>query len=285
MSRKKITILIIFLIFSFNIQSNQVNKILYASWDKPDVEILYTLPKEINNQTKVLFIIHGNSRDVKKYLNLWLEDAKDKNVILVAPHFTKENYPNFGTLQIAKSSGKILNDQSNNLTNSISSFFTYFKSKYNLESSTYRIFGFSAGSQFVHRYLMYGKDTRTEKAVLGSAGWYTFLNEEKYPYGTKNMPIEKERYEWFLSRRVLFILGNKDNDPNHPTLNLSKGAKKQGNNRYERGQNYFDNLLNFSQKNKIPFRWRYKVVPSLDHNTEMLSKNAIPFLLEDLSYN
>lgn len=285
MSRKKITILIIFLIFSFNIQSNQVNKILYASWDKPDVEIFYTLPKEINNQTKVLFIIHGNSRDVKKYLNLWLEDAKDKNVILVAPHFTKENYPNFGTLQIAKSSGKILNDQSNNLTNSISSFFTYFKSKYNLESSTYRIFGFSAGSQFVHRYLMYGKDTRTEKAVLGSAGWYTFLNEEKYPYGTKNMPIEKERYEWFLSRRVLFILGNKDNDPNHPTLNLSKGAKKQGNNRYERGQNYFDNLLNFSQKNKIPFRWRYKVVPSLDHNTEMLSKNAIPFLLEDLSYN
>tara|TARA_Y200000002_G_scaffold104761_1_gene85402 strand:+ start:200 stop:1057 length:858 start_codon:yes stop_codon:yes gene_type:complete len=285
MFRKKITILIIFLIFSFNIQSNQVNKILYASWDKPDVEILYTLPKEINNQTKVLFIIHGNSRDVKKYLNLWLEDAKDKNVILVAPHFTKENYPNFGTLQIAKSSGKILNDQSNNLTNSISSFFTYFKSKYNLESSTYRIFGFSAGSQFVHRYLMYGKDTRTEKAVLGSAGWYTFLNEEKYPYGTKNMPIEKERYEWFLSRRVLFILGNKDNDPNHPTLNLSKGAKKQGNNRYERGQNYFDNLLNFSQKNKIPFRWRYKVVPSLDHNTEMLSKNAIPFLLEDLSYN
>ena len=285
MSRKKITILIIFLIFSFNIQSNQVNKILYASWDKPDVEIFYTLPKEINNQTKVLFLIHGNSRDVKKYLNLWLEDAKDKNVILVAPHFTKENYPNFGTLQIAKSSGKILNDQSNNLTNSISSFFTYFKSKYNLESSTYRIFGFSAGSQFVHRYLMYGKDTRTEKAVLGSAGWYTFLNEEKYPYGTKNMPIEKERYEWFLSRRVLFILGNKDNDPNHPTLNLSKGAKKQGNNRYERGQNYFDNLLNFSQKNKIPFRWRYKVVPSLDHNTEMLSKNAIPFLLEDLSYN
>ncbi len=285
MFRKKFTILIIFLIFSFNIQSNQINKILYASWDKPDVEILYTLPKEINNQTKVLFIIHGNSRDVKKYLNLWLEDAKDKNVILVAPHFSKENYPNFGTLQIAKSSGKILNDQSNNLTNSISSFFTYFKSKYNLESSTYRIFGFSAGSQFVHRYLMYGKDTRTEKAVLGSAGWYTFLNEEKYPYGTKNMPIEKERYEWFLSRRVLFILGNKDNDPNHPTLNLSKGAKKQGNNRYERGQNYFDNLLNFSQKNKIPFRWRYKVVPSLDHNTEMLSKNAIPFLLEDLSYN
>lgn len=285
MFRKKFTILIIFLIFSFNIQSNQINKILYASWDKPDVEILYTLPKEINNQTKVLFIIHGNSRDVKKYLNLWLEDAKDKNVILVAPHFTKENYPNFGTLQIAKSSGKILNDQSNNLTNSISSFFTYFKSKYNLESSTYRIFGFSAGSQFVHRYLMYGEDTGTEKAVLGSAGWYTFLNEEKYPYGTKNMPIEKERYEWFLSRRVLFILGNKDNDPNHPTLNLSKGAKKQGNNRYERGQNYFDNLLNFSQKNKIPFRWRYKVVPSLDHNAEMLSKNAIPFLLEDLSYN
>ena len=281
---KKSLIYILFFFFSTEILSDNVQRVLYASWDKPDVEILYRLPKEINENTKVIFIIHGNSRDVERYINLWLEPSKDKNVILVAPHFTRSNYSNFGTLQIARSSGKILKNQSNNLKNSLSLFFTYFKNKYNLQTSTYSIFGFSAGSQFAHRYLLFSDDIQVDRVVLGSAGWFTFLNNEPYPYGMRNMPIERERYEWYLSREVLFILGAKDNDPNHESLNNSKGAKQQGSNRFERGQNYFKNLVIFSEENKIAFRWRYKVIEDLDHSTSAISENAFPFLLEGLDY-
>ncbi len=281
---KKSLIYILFFFFSTEILSDNVQRVLYASWDKPDVEILYRLPKEIDENTKVIFIIHGNSRDVERYINLWLEPSKDKNVILVAPHFTRSNYSNFGTLQIARSSGKILKNQSNNLKNSLSLFFTYFKNKYNLQTSTYSIFGFSAGSQFAHRYLLFSDDIQVDRVVLGSAGWYTFLNNEPYPYGMRNMPIERERYEWFLSREVLFILGAKDNDPNHESLNNSKGAKQQGSNRFDRGQNYFKNLVIFSEENEIAFRWRYKVIDDLDHSTSAISENAFPFLLEGLDY-
>ncbi len=281
---KKSLIYILFFFFSTEILSDNVQRVLYASWDKPDVEILYRLPKEINENTKVIFIIHGNSRDVERYINLWLEPSKDKNVILVAPHFTRLNYSNFGTLQIARSSGKILKNQSNNLKNSLSLFFTYFKNKYNLQTSTYSIFGFSAGSQFAHRYLLFSDDIQVDRVVLGSAGWYTFLNDEPYPYGMRNMPIERERYEWYLSREVLFILGAKDNDPNHESLNNSKGAKQQGSNRFERGQNYFKNLVIFSEENEIAFRWRYKVIDDLDHSTSAISENAFPFLLGGLDY-
>ena len=281
---KKSLIYILFFFFSSEIASDKVQRILYASWDKPDVEILYRLPKEINQNTKVIFIIHGNSRDVERYINLWLEPSKDKNVILVAPHFTRSNYSNFGTLQITRSSGKILKNQSNNLKNSLSSFFTYFKNKYDLQTSTYSIFGFSAGSQFTHRYLLFSDDIQVDRVVLGSAGWYTFLNDEPYPYGMRDMPIERERYEWYLSKEVLFILGAKDNDPNHESLNNSKGAKQQGSNRFERGQNYFKNLVIFSEENEIAFRWRYKVIDDLDHSTSAISENAFPFLLEGLDY-
>ena len=281
---KKSLIYILFFFFSTEILSDNIQRVLYASWDKPDVEILYRLPKEIDENTKVIFIIHGNSRDVERYINLWLEPSKDKNVILVAPHFTRSNYSNFGTLQIARSSGKILKNQSNNLKNSLSLFFTYFKNKYNLQTSTYSIFGFSAGSQFAHRYLLFSDDIQVDRVVLGSAGWYTFLNNEPYPYGMRNMPIERERYEWYLSREVLFILGAKDNDPNHESLNNSKGAKQQGSNRFERGQNYFKNLVIFSEENEIAFRWRYKVIDDLDHSTSAISENAFPFLLEGLDY-
>ena len=284
MNIKKKLFYSLFLFFATELYSDVINKVIYASWDKPDVELLYSLPKEINENTKVLFIIHGNSRDAESSLKQWKEISINKNIILIAPHFVKSSYPNFWTLQMAKSSGKMLKDQSNNLKNSLSSFFTYFKNKYDLQTSTYSIFGFSAGSQFTHRYLLFSDDIQVDRVVLGSAGWYTFLNNEPYPYGMRNMPIERERYEWYLSREVLFILGAKDNDPNHESLNNSKGAKQQGSNRFERGQNYFKNLVIFSEENEIAFRWRYKVIDDLDHSTSAISENAFPFLLEGLDY-
>ena len=275
---------IIFILVSFSINSSAITKTIYASWEKPDVELFYKLPKQINKDTKVLFIIHGASRDVNRYLESWIESAKDKNVILIAPFFSEESFPFFSTLELATSSGKILKNSSKSLTNSISSFYTFFKSKYNLRSDTYLIYGFSGGSQFVHRYMMFGEDTRIEKAAIGSAGWHTFLNDEPFPFGTKNMELNNARKEWFLSREVLFILGKNDDDPNHSSLNSNKEAKKQGMHRYERGQNYFNNLINYSDNSKLPFRWRYMSVEGLDHNVEGMTDAAIPFLLSDLDY-
>jgi len=276
--------LIISLFFSLNILSTDIKKVIYAAWNKPDVELLYKLPKEINKDTKVLFIIHGASRDVNKYLEAWIDDAENKNIILVAPHFTKDSFKYYSTLGLASSSGKMMDDSKTNLSNSIGLFFNIFKSKYSLSTDKYLIFGFSGGSQFVHRYMMYGKDTRIEKAVLGSAGWYTFLNNEPFPFGIKNMPLDKKRIDWFLSREVLFILGKSDNDPNHPTLNSNKKAIEQGEHRYERGQNYFNSLTHYAEQSKTPFRWRYKSVEGLDHNTEEMTDKAISFLIDGLDY-
>ena len=276
--------LIISLFFSLNILSTDIKKVIYAAWNKPDVELLYKLPKEINKDTKVLFIIHGASRDVNKYLEAWIDDAENKNIILVAPHFTKDSFKYYSTLGLASSSGKMMDDSKTNLSNSIALFFNIFKSKYSLSTDKYLIFGFSGGSQFVHRYMMYGKDTRIEKAVLGSAGWYTFLNNEPFPFGIKNMPLDKKRIDWFLSRKVLFILGKSDNDPNHPTLNSNKKAIEQGEHRYERGQNYFNSLTHYAEQSKTPFRWRYKSVEGLDHNTEEMTDKAISFLIDGLDY-
>ena len=147
MNIKKKLFYSLFLFFATELYSDVINKVIYASWDKPDVELLYSLPKEINENTKVLFIIHGNSRDAESSLKQWKDISINKNIILIAPHFVKSSYPNFWTLQMAKSSGKMLKDQSNNLKNSLSSFFTYFQNKLNLKTQTYSVFGYSAGSQ------------------------------------------------------------------------------------------------------------------------------------------
>ncbi|GIS25288.1 MAG: hypothetical protein CM15mP126_5310 [Gammaproteobacteria bacterium] len=83
--------------------------------------------KKVDQNTKVIFVIHGSSRDVKKYISPWLESIENKNIILVAPHFSSTSYPNYALLEMATSSGKILTDQSKHLTDSISAFFTFLK--------------------------------------------------------------------------------------------------------------------------------------------------------------
>lgn len=272
------------ILFSIFVKSSEVQKLIYAAWDKPDVELFYKLPKEINPDTKVLFIIHGGSRDAERHLSYWMDHAKDKNVILIAPHFTKENFPYYQTLGMATFSGKIINDKSQWLDNSIKNFFIFFKNKYSLKNDKYLMFGFSGGAQFIHRYLMYGNDKAIEKAAIGSAGWYTFISNEQFPYGIKNMPIEAGRIEWLLSQEILFLLGSKDNNPNDSSLNKSRGAKKQGKHRLERGDAYFKNLITIGDRFNVPFRWRYKLVEGLDHSTKHMSQAAALFILNDLDY-
>ena len=274
------------LIISLSIftKSSEVQKLTYASWNKPDVELFYKLPKEINSDTKVLFLIHGGSRDAEKYLSYWIDLAENKNVILIAPLFTKKNFPYYQTLGMATFSGKVINDESQWLDNSITNFFIFFKNKYSLKSDNYLMFGFSGGSQFIHRYLMYGNDKAIERAAIGSAGWYTFINGERFPYGIKNMPIEPGRIEWLLSQEILFLLGSKDNNPNDSSLNKSRGAKKQGKHRLERGNAYFKNLIAVGDRFNVPFRWRYKLVAGSDHSTKDMSQTAASFILRDLDY-
>lgn len=271
-------------IVSNTLNASQINQVTFAAWNKPDVELLFVTPKLINQDTEVLFIIHGSSRDAKGYLELWLEKSKNMNVILIAPHFTKIHFPYYSTLGMATHSGKIIEDDNKLLNNSLSNFYSYFKNKYKLENVNYRVFGFSGGSQFVHRYLMYGVDKNISRAALGSAGWYTFINDDKFPYGIKNMPLEPGRIEWLLSSKVLFFLGDKDDDSKHRTLNKALGAMKQGSHRYDRGLNYFDSLTSIGERFDIPFRWSFKLIKGVDHNKEIMSKSAMDFMLADLEY-
>ena len=177
--------------------ADSFNKLTFSLWSKPDIEIFYSLPVEIDEDTKVLFVIHGASRTAESYFTKWYEYTNNKNIILIAPKFDKAAFPSYNSLVVDKKlaqgkgckyeySGYCLepqNNPSNSLSDSISLIFDYFRSRFDIQENSYRIYGHSGGSQFVHRYLLFGQDARAEKAVMANAGWYTFLKDINYPYG------------------------------------------------------------------------------------------------------
>ena len=279
----KILIAASVLILSFELSARQIQKITFSYWEKPDIDIFYSSPKSINANTKLLFLMHGGSRAAEKYINDWISFSKDRNVVLVAPEFSKKYYPEYAFLMMSKENGKSLNDESLYINNSLGLLFDFFKAKLKLSTSNYRLYGHSGGSQFVHRYLLLSNDTRIEKAAMANAGFYTFLDDEiTYPFGTKKMKISDERIKWFYRLKGGVFLGSADNDSNHESLPRMRKARKQGKNRLERGKNFFNDLVKYGVDNNLPFRWRFQIVSNVGHSNIGMSMAASEFLLEDL---
>ena len=44
------------------LHASQISQLTFAAWNKPDVKLLFVMPKIIDKNTEVLFIIHGASR-------------------------------------------------------------------------------------------------------------------------------------------------------------------------------------------------------------------------------
>ncbi len=279
----KILIAASVLILSFELSARQIQKITFSYWEKPDIDIFYSSPKSINANTKLLFLMHGGSRAAEKYINDWISFSKDRNVVLVAPEFSKKYYPEYAFLMMSKENGKSLNDESLYINNSLGLLFDFFKAKLKLSTSNYRLYGHSGGSQFVHRYLLLSNETRIEKAAMANAGFYTFLDDEiTYPFGTKKMKISDERIKWFYRLKGGVFLGSADNDSNHESLPRMRKARKQGKNRLERGKNFFEDLVKYGVDNNLPFRWRFQIVSNVGHSNIGMSMAASEFLLEDL---
>ncbi len=279
----KILIAASVLILSFELSARQIQKITFSYWEKPDIDIFYSSPKSINANTKLLFLMHGGSRAAEKYINDWISFSTDRNVVLVAPEFSKKYYPEYAFLMMSKENGKSLNDESLYINNSLGLLFDFFKAKLKLSTSNYRLYGHSGGSQFVHRYLLLSNDIRIEKAAMANAGFYTFLDDEiTYPFGTKKMKISDERIKWFYRLKGGVFLGSADNDSNHESLPRMRKARKQGKNRLERGKNFFEDLVKYGVDNNLPFRWRFQIVSNVGHSNIGMSMAASEFLLEDL---
>ena len=279
----KILIAASVLILSFELSARQIQKITFSYWEKPDIDIFYSSPKSINANTKLLFLMHGGSRAAEKYINDWISFSKDRNVVLVAPEFSKKYYPEYAFLMMSKENGKSLNNESLYINNSLGLLFDFFKAKLKLSTSNYRLYGHSGGSQFVHRYLLLSNETRIEKAAMANAGFYTFLDDEiTYPFGTKKMKISDERIKWFFRLKGGVFLGSADNDSNHESLPRMRKARKQGKNRLERGKNFFEDLVKYGVDNNLPFRWRFQIVSNVGHSNIGMSMAASEFLLEDL---
>lgn len=209
---------------------------VYAFFDfKPvsgkAMDVYYYKPQGDASKMPILFVMHGVLRNADTYRDNWVELADKYKILIIVPQFTQANFRGdrgyaFGNVQ-AKSGE--LNDPSIWSLTLIDKIFDVLVKQTNSKQTKYDLFGHSAGSQFVHRFIIFTEKNKANRVVTANAGSYTMLdNQVNYPFGIKGVDINDDRLKLLLQKDLVVQLGDKDIDPNHKQLPKSEEAMKQG---------------------------------------------------------
>ena len=258
------------------------------SFNNMDIEVFYHVPTSYTASSKVVFALHGGSRDAEGIRNNMIQKSIDYNFILIAPKFSSSNFSlgdgyNLGNVYVDgdNPSTNTLNDENEWSFSIIEPLFDSVKSSLSIESEKYNLFGFSAGAQFVHRFIQFNPNARFNKVVAGAAGWYTVPNNSiPFPYGYQNSILISTNLNNLLSSDLHIQVGALDNNPNSAGLRHNEYADAQGLNRVTRAVHFFETGQNIAESSNYNFNWSLHIIQGAGHNLIPNSENAC-----DLMFN
>ena len=156
----------------------------------------YYMPAVPNTDTPIVIVMPGASRDGPRYHSDWVPEAERYGFLLLVPEFGIDHYPgsamyNLGNMFTEEHGGDPV-DESKWTFTAIEHLFEYVKTATGITRERFLLYGHSAGSQFVHRFLFFRPNAPVERAVAANAGWYTLPVETlAWPYGLDGSEAER----------------------------------------------------------------------------------------------
>lgn len=243
------------------------------------IRVFYYIPMEgdVRNM-KVQFVMHGVNRNADSYCESWQTKAEQYGLIILTPLFDKNNFPS-EKYQLGNVCSKGIMNYEDEMTFSIiDAIFKAFVQKFDIADHTYNIYGHSAGAQFVHRFVLFYDSPYLDKAVAANAGTYTFIsNKQDFPYGYRNLGgLSAVSNKAFQKKLVVFLAeGDTIRDS---YLNVTNEADRQGSNRFERGNHFFQSAENYVARKKIPLQWQLRTLPDAAHSNRRMAPAAADLL-------
>jgi poly(3-hydroxybutyrate) depolymerase len=254
------------------------------------VNVWMFVPERCDANCPIQFVMHGVQRNAETYLDYWVplaQSAKEK-FIIVAPEFTRKYFPQDDDYSLGRT--KVESDSEKWAFAVPEHLFDELKTRFGLKAMTYRLFGHSAGGQFVHRLHMFYPQHRANPIIAANPGWYTMFEWGEmgktatksfaFPYSTKGSKINDMRARQALSRPFILMLGDADIDPHDQSLNRSAGANAQGEFRFARGKQFFENAKDAAKQLGVQFAWKQVIVPAVAHDGKRMSQAAFQLMVD-----
>lgn len=218
-------------------------------------EYLVHLPSGWGPDSPLVVSIHGRARNADEHARLLAAYCEMHTAVLVVPNFSAEHHPDYqrlGRLGRGKRADLALNSIVDEVIASTG-----------LSAERFHLFGFSAGAQFAHRYAMVHPQ-RIAKAVVASAGWYTFpIPARRFPHGTRPSPhlpgviFDAEEY---LAVPITVVAGTDDVDAGR-VRRTERLDREQGTTRRARARNWVAAMQVAAEAHQMEPRVRLEKLP------------------------
>ena len=253
----------------------------YAPLAEKPIRVWYYSPRAVSSDLPIVFVFHGNTRNADDYRDAWVSHADEHLLLVIAPEFDEGFFP--GSAGYAQ--GNVFDDSNNAVDEELWTFsyveplFDHVKDLVASSAEDYLVFGHSAGSQFVHRFLLYKPDNRVARAVAANAGWYTMPDlTQSFPYGLRSSGLAEEHLDSFLSQPLVVLLGERDTRTDDPSLRQTRQARAQGPHRYARGQHFFAAAEAAASARGVDLAWQLETVPNVGHSHSRMARPAARIL-------
>lgn len=224
------------------------------------LQYLLYVPSQGGTGLPVFVTAHGVSRNAVEHATLFMPYAEHASVVLVAPYFdadANEDYQRLGRKGRGHRADQVLD-----------AIVAEVRELTGAKPGKIHLFGFSGGAQFAHRYTLAHPD-RVARAVVTSAGWYTFPDSTTpYPYGTGPTPeLDGIRFvpEAYLRVPIQVLVGGADVG----TKNLRQSPeldRQQGRTRVARARNWANAMRDAARARGLTPLVSFEEVPGIEHS-------------------
>jgi hypothetical protein len=252
----------------------------FNGWSGPSLPVRLFVPDGVNADTPIVIVMHGASRDAERYYENWRTEAEKHGFVVVVPYFSREDFPkstHYNLGHVFDRGTGAPRPASSWTFAAIEPLFDAVVDRIGGEQAQYTIFGHSAGSQFLHRFLYYVPGARVKRAIAANAGWYTMPDYGvAYPYGLGGSGVPDRVLASYFARDLVVLLGDADTVRADEDLRKTPEAELQGAHRFDRGHTFYRVARAKAGDIGADFNWRLVEVPGATHsNAEMTPAAAL----------
>ena len=241
--------------------------------DRP-IRVYTYRPRACDASCPMVIVMAGLKRNASAYRDYWELAADRYKFLVLAPEFTKELWPKAAAYNLG------LVGRESDREKWTFSVIEHLFDEMRVDQASYVLFGHSAGGQFAHRMALFRPDSRASVIVAANPGWYTMPEWRKekttdpWPYSLVGSPAGQAELRTALGKRLVLLIGEKDDDPDDENLFNSEAAKREGASRLDRGENFFKAATTAANDLGVKLAWELIEVPDVAHNGETMSKIA-----------
>jgi poly(3-hydroxybutyrate) depolymerase len=232
-------------------------------------------PRACDTTCPILIALHGALRKSSDMRDYWELVADRYKFMVITPEFSEEKYPGD-----AYALGGATGEQAQNRERTVFATVEHLFDEMRDGQQTYVLFGYSAGAQVAHRMALLRPDNRASTIVVANAGWFTLpefrkdKNAPSFPLSLVGSPATDADVRKALSKRMLVMVSETDNDPEAVDMGKSDGATKQGGSRMERAENFIKSATTVANEIGAKLAWELNELPGPNTNAPVMVKTA-----------